>query len=173
MSRGTACRAPTSFPAIDKGVTALAKLTQQDIWLAYPALERLLKVSLPAELSLRVASLAAQLRAPYLAVEQERQTLVRRYGKLDKSAGLITVEMDSDEAGDYTLAFAGMLCRVWTEEIPFQKVKIPRLILETCRSCGHITETLFRIEPQLLLPLAEHFIEMDGETLLCGALPGE
>lgn len=144
-------------------------LTQQDIWLAYPALEHLMKASLPAETSLSVAALAAKLRASYLAIEQERQMLVRRHGTLDKAAGLWKVEPDSDEAGDFTLAFGEMLARRWHQDIQFKKVQIPRAVRETCSACGHITETLFRIEPQLLLPLAEHFAEIDGALAIGGA----
>lgn len=149
----------------------LPELTKQDIWLAYPALVvigggEMKGVSypgakLPSEVSLGIARLMDAIVAPYWIIEREREVLARKYGKLDKKRGLIIVAPDSDKAGDFTLEFGNLLGQQWPAEIEFEKVRLPLKISSVCTKCGQVTETVFQIEPQLLLPLVEYFIEID------------
>jgi hypothetical protein len=143
-------------------------LRQQDIWLAWPCLERIIKESLPVEIGLPLAKIAAVLKAPYYAIENQRQELVRRYGKISKQTGLYIVEPQSEGAGEFMLAFGDLLMENWPEEINFEKAVIPASIERACPECGRLTQTVLCIEAELLVPLAGRFIEVEPAVIKTG-----
>lgn len=135
-------------------------MTNEEIWLAYPSLVRLSKLELPAEVSLALARLTGRLHQPYHIIESRRQKLVQKYGVKDNKNGQIMVAPDSNRAGDFILEFGDLLFQEWEEDIEIEKVVLPREINAFCQECGHQYQTQFIIDAQVLMPLAEHFVEI-------------
>jgi hypothetical protein len=138
------------------------KLQNQDIWLAYPKLVELSNADFPIDVSAGIARQLKALQAPYAIIEHERIQLVNRYGKKDKS-GQVSVDRSNRHAGEFAAAFGGYLAGDWGEDIPIERVALPSKITSTCEACGQIHEVIFQIDPQVLLPLLEHFIEIKPE----------
>ena len=136
-------------------------LQNQDIWLAYPKLVEISKASFPPDVSAGIARLLKALQIPYALIEHERIELINRYGKRDKN-GQVSVARDNPRAGEFATVFGEYLARDWDEDIQVQRVKIPGKIESICETCGHKTEIIFLIDPQVLLPL-EYFIEIDSK----------
>lgn len=136
-------------------------LTNQDIWLAYPNLMELLKRKWPVDVSVAIAisvtKIIAQLEEAYWAVDRERSKLVIKYGV--RVGEKVTVPPDAENAGDFALVFSEFLMRE-VGNIPIEKIKLPRKVTSKCDKCGQDMEILFQIEPNLLVPLAEHFVEV-------------
>ena len=123
------------------------RLQNQEIWLAFPKLTELYKIRLPVETSLGIARLLSKLQQSYAIIEGERVKLIYHYGVENKEAKQVTVELDSPNAGDFALEFGELLTLEWGEDVQFEKIKLPEKI-ETS------------IDPQILLPLLEKFVEM-------------
>lgn len=135
------------------------KLQKQDIWLAYPKLVELSRAPLPLDISAGIARQMKALQIPYALIEHERIELVNRYGKKDKR-GQVSVERENPHAGDFAADFGEYLAREWEDDIPVERLSLPDKIESVCETCGHKTEVVFLIDPQVLLPLLEHFVEM-------------
>lgn len=134
------------------------KLQNQEIWLAYPNLKKLAQMALPVETSLGIAKQVRALQIPYSVIEFERKRMVNHYG-VEKN-GQVSVEQDSPCAGDFAVKFGGFLTEYWEDDILIEKVKLPSKIGAACESCGHVMEVVFLIDPQVLLPLVENFVEI-------------
>ena len=132
------------------------KLTNQEIWLAYPILKRLAQVEFPLAVSLGIARQIKSLQIPYSVIEFERKRMVNHYGA--KRNGQVTVSSDSLQAGDFAVAFGNLLTEYWDEDIPIERVELPNRVESICEDCGHKREIIFLIDPQILIPLYENFI---------------
>ena len=132
-------------------------LINQDIWLAYPCLIKLLKCQFPVNVSISIAKLMGALEKPYWAIEAKRVQLVKKYGTL--KGDLFIIPSDSEKAGDFAVASSELLMQEWGN-LEIEKVKLPQKITSKCEKCGHTTEILFQIEPNLLVPLTELFVEI-------------
>ncbi len=144
------------------------KLQNQEIWLAFPELLKLAKIKLPVKASLGIGVLLSKLYNPYTIIERERAKLVSHYGIKNKEGNQVTVDFDNPNAGDFAREFGQLLNMEWEEDIQFERVKLPLKIAIPCPSCKRNMETDFLIESQTLLPLKEHFIEVETEA---GVLP--
>ncbi len=136
------------------------RLQNQEIWLAFPELLKLSKVKLPVKASLGIGVLLTKLYNPYTIIEQERTKLVGHYGVTSKEGNQTTVGFDNPNAGDFAREFGQLLNMEWEEDIEFERVKLPKEISCLCPSCKRNMEIPFLIDPQTLLPLKEHFIEV-------------
>ncbi len=135
------------------------KLNNQEIWLAYPNLEKLARLNLPARVSLAIAVFASKLQRPFLVIDGERQKLIRKYGKLDTKAATYSVDYNNEHAGDFAKEFGEILTQDWGEDFTIGKVKLPDKVTTICEKCGHVIETPFLIDANSLLPLKDKFIE--------------
>ena len=136
------------------------KLTNQEIWLAYPNIMKLCKVTFPVKIGLGLAKLAARLQGPYAVIERERAKLVKKYGVMDEAKTKITVATDSNIASVFALELSELLMAEWSDNIEIEKVAIPQKMPAKCEHCGQPMDIVCLIEPQILIPLAEHFIEV-------------
>ena len=136
------------------------KLTNQEIWLAYPNLMRLAKVTFPVKVSLGLAKLAAKLQMPYTIIERERAKLVKKYGVMDEKKTKITVPPDAEVAGAFALELSELLMTEWHDDLQLEKVSIPQKMTAKCEHCGQPMDVVVIIEPNILIPLAEHFVEV-------------
>lgn len=135
------------------------KLNNQEIWLAYPNLEKLAKLNLPINVSLAIALLVSKFRQSYLIIDGERQKLVRKWGKIDPKINMVSVNFDNENAGDFAREFGELLIKEWPEDFTIEKVKLPDRVFATCGKCGHIMELPLLIDANSLLPLKDKFIE--------------
>jgi len=143
------------------------KLTNQEIWLACPNLIKIAGgklgktvypgIKLPVKVSLGIATIISKLQKPYLVIENERIKLVQKHGTLDKEAGLIKV---GEGNADYSLEFGELLVSEWPDDFQFERIKLPDTITATCGKCGEKMNVSFLIEPNILMPLLEHFLEV-------------
>ena len=122
------------------------KLTNQEIWLAYPNLMQLYKLKIPFATGIAIGLLLFKLQQPYTIIENERQRLLNRYGVSDGK--VVTIAQDSPNAGDFAVEFGGLLTVEWPEEFEFEKVKLPSDML----SYGAGIQNA-------IIPLREYFIE--------------
>ena len=136
------------------------QLTNQEIWLAYPNLLKLAKVTFPVKMSLGLAKLAAKLQGPYIIIERERAKLVKKYGKMDEAKTKITVPPDAEVAAAFALELSELLMTEWQDDLQLEKVNIPQIMRGKCEHCGQPTDIVVLIEPNILIPLAEHFVEV-------------
>lgn len=136
------------------------KLRNQEIHLAFTNLVKLSQLKLPVNVSYGVAVLISKLKQSYSVIEGERQRLVMKYGKLNPAKNQITVAFDGENAGDFAREYGEILAKVWEDDFVFDKVILPTTITVTCENCKHKTETPLLIEPNILLPLQEKFIEV-------------
>ena len=135
------------------------KLNNQEIWLAYPNLEKLAGMALPVKASLPIAVIVSKLRTPYMVIDSERQKLVRKYGKVDTKTKQVTVSYDNENAGEFAREFGELLIREWPEDFTFEKVKLPEKAWANCEKCQHIMEVPFLVDANSLVPLKDKFIE--------------
>ena len=119
------------------------RLTNHEIWLAYPCLESLTELALPPKMSLRITALAVMLLNPYRAIERERVKLVNKYGVLDEKTEQFTVDLSGESAADFLSEFGGLLIEEWDGDFVFSKVRM--------ESNG--------IDENILAPLVGKFIE--------------
>ncbi len=145
------------------------KLINQEIWLAYPNIKRLCgddpdplkqRVTFPVKISLGLARLAARLQGPYTVIERERAKLVKKYGVMDEAKKKITVASDGETASKFALELSELLMAEWPDDISIEKVAIPQKMSGKCEHCGQPMDIVVLIEPQILIPLAEHFVEV-------------
>jgi hypothetical protein len=135
------------------------KLNNQEIWLAYPNLEKLAKMNLPVKTSLAIATCVAKLRQPYMVIEEERQKIVRRYGKANPESKTMSVDYGSEYAGEFAKEFGELLATEWSEDFTFGKIKLPDKAISACPKCNQVTEVPFLFDANSLLPLREKFLE--------------
>jgi len=138
------------------------KLKNQDIWMAYPNLIKLSQIKFPVKTGLQIAYIVSKLEAPYKIIEQERRKLVNLYGKAVKGTDKTSVDLASAEAGDFSREFGVLLIQSWPDELEFEKIRLPEKVDVKCDSCGCVFEFPFIIEPQILMPLQETFLEGTG-----------
>jgi len=136
------------------------KLTNREIWRAYPKLVELSKVKLPVKASLGVAKLANKLSKPFEVLNGENIKLIKKYEKLDPKTKEVGIAKDAPELPKYLDDLALLLDEKWGEDIAFDKVKLPDMIAGVCDKCKHNMDVPFLIEPDILIPLADKFIEL-------------
>lgn len=136
------------------------KLKNSEIWEAYPKLVELSRVKLPVKTSLKVAKLANKLRQPFSIIDGERNKLVQKYGTQDKETKLLSVQPDNENAPAFFKEFNELMEIEWDEDFELERVRLPEKITGTCDKCHHNMDVSFLIEPEILMPLAEHFIEV-------------
>ena len=135
------------------------KLNNQEIWLAYPNLEKLAKLNFPVKTSFAIAVLLSKLIRPYSVIEMERQKLVRKWGKVNPKTNTVAVAFDDENAGDFAREYGELLATDWGEDLTIEKVKLPDKVVGTCEKCNHVTELPFLYDANSLLPLKDKFIE--------------
>ncbi len=136
------------------------RLINQEIWLAYPNVMKLCEVTFPVKVGLGLAKLAARLQGPYAVIERERAKLVKKYGIKDESGKKITVPPNGDVASVFALELSELLMTEWSDNIEIEKVIIPEKMPAKCPHCNQPMDIVVLIEPQILIPLAEHFVEV-------------
>jgi len=134
------------------------KLTNQDIWLAYSNLTKLSTMRFPVDVSMGIAWLCSKLQQPYAVIESERQKLVNYYGT--KNGNQVSVLPESPQSGDFAREFGELLTKEWPDEFEIQRVKLPSKITVRCADCDKSLDIDFLIEPNVLIPLREHFISL-------------
>ncbi len=134
------------------------KLSNQDIWLAYPKLVELSKVKFPIKTGLGVAKLLKKLQEPYAIIEHERVKLVNHWGVKNLETKQVSIDPSSLEAGDFAREFGELLITEWGDDFQIEKIKLPDKIQGKCDGCEKNLDIVFLIDPQVLMPL-EKFIE--------------
>ena len=136
------------------------KLKNGEIWRAYPKLVELSKVKLPIKPSLAVAKLTNKLQRPYAVVDGERGKLVSKYGKEDEKTKQTSISVESESWADFIKELDEMFEMEWDEDIQFSKVKLPEKATGTCDKCNHNMDVTFQVEPEILIPLEDKFVEV-------------
>jgi len=136
------------------------KLKNGEIWRAYPKLAELSKVKLPIKPSLAVAKLVNKLQQPYAVVDGERGKLVSKYGKEDEKTKQISINVESENWVVFIKELDEMFNMEWDDDIKFDKVKLPEKITGTCDKCNHNMDVTFQVEPEILIPLEDKFVEV-------------
>jgi len=136
------------------------KLKNGEIWKAYPKLVELSKVKLPVKSSLAVAKLANKLQRPYAVVDGERGKLVSKYGKENEETKQTSIGVENENWAVFIKELDEMFDMEWDDDIQFNKVKLPEKITDTCGKCNHNMDVVFQVEPEILIPLEEKFVEV-------------
>ena len=136
------------------------KLKNGEIWRAYPKLIELSRVKLPIKPSIAVAKLANKLQRPYAVVDGERGKLVAKYGKEDEETRQTSISVESESWADFIKELDEMFDMEWDDDIQFSKVKLPEKVTGTCDKCNHNMDVTFQVEPEILIPLEEKFVEV-------------
>ena len=136
------------------------KLKNGEIWRAFPKLVELSKVKLPIKPSLAVAKLANKLQRPYAVVDGERGKLVAKYGKEDEKTKQTSISVESESWADFIKELDEMFDMEWDDDIQFSKVKLPEKVTGTCDKCNHNIDVTFQVEPEILIPLEDKFVEV-------------
>ena len=136
------------------------KLKNGEIWTAYPKLVELSKVKLPVKPSMGVAKLANKLQRPYAVVDGERGKLVAKYGKEDEKTKQTSISVESESWADFIKELDEMFEMEWDDDIQFNKVKLPEKVTGTCDKCNHNMDVTFQVEPEILIPLEDKFVEV-------------
>lgn len=100
------------------------KLSNQEIWIAYPNLKKLWLLPLTFEISLKVSSLVFKLEKAYTAIELEREKLCHKYGKLNPEKQVYEVKLDGETAADFAGNFGELLKAEWHEDFDIIPVEI-------------------------------------------------
>ena len=141
--------------------TTKAGLTYGEIWRAYPQLRRLGEVKIPVRASAKIGEYVSALERPYNNIEKQRLKLLNEYVEEDKK----TKEKKSLIPGEEKY-FAFMdkwdeiLAVEWGGLIKIERVKLSERISGTCDACHHNMDVEFLIEPSILAPLVEKFVEV-------------
>ena len=136
------------------------RLTNQEIWKAYPKLLELSRVKLPIRASLGVAKIVNKLSKPYEVIGGEVNKLIKKYEKVDPETKKSGIALDSPEMPLYLKDLKVLLDEPWGDNIAFDKVKLPDMVAGTCDKCKHNLDVPLLIEPAILIPLADNFIEL-------------
>lgn len=136
------------------------KLSNREIYKAYQALVELGKVKLPVKTSLEVAVLTNKLEAPFKVISGEGDKLIKKYGTKDEKTGQVGLKGNSPKLLDYVKDFDVVLDKEWDEDFTIKKVKLPEKVAGTCDKCNHNLDVTFLIEPAILIPLEEKFVEV-------------
>ena len=137
------------------------KLTNNEVLAAKGALAELSKVKLPLKASMAVARLEIKLNAPIEVFSKVRDGLFAKYEVKQGRTEGGQVELTSEQEGaipKFSEEFAELL-GMETEELAFEKVRLPEKVASTCGKCGEQTERGFEIEPSILVAL-EKFVEI-------------
>lgn len=136
-------------------------LTYGEIWRAYPQLRRLGDVKLPIRASIKIAEHTDNLERPYNIIEKERLKILKEYVEVDKKTKQKKSLTPSDETYPaFMEKWEELLDMEWGKEIKIEKVKLPEKIAGTCDACHHNLDVEFLIEPSILVPLREKFVEV-------------
>ncbi len=100
------------------------KLTNGEIWVAKPQLDKLVEYDMPWETSLAMSRLALKVNAEYAPIEQTRLGLIRKYGKPDKdNPNMTSVDKESKDYNKYMEEFAELMNKEVT--VDAKKVELP------------------------------------------------
>ena len=136
------------------------RLTNQDIWLAYPKIVELSKIPLPVKTGMQLGEIRLMLQSPYIIIETKRREIVGKYGSINPETETVEVNTDNPQAADFAVEFGGLLMDEWPLDFQFEKARLPLLITKPCPCCKQEIGVPFIIDPQVLLPLREYFIEV-------------
>ena len=86
------------------------ELNNGEIWMAKPALDKLMQLDLPWKTSLAMSKLSMKLNTEYLPIEQTRLGLVKKYGKVDKgNPEMMRVDASNGNYPKYMEAFVELM----------------------------------------------------------------
>ena len=136
------------------------KLSNGEIHSAYQSLVELGQVKLPVKTSLDVAKLANKLESAFKVIGSEVDKLIKQYGEVDKETGRVGIKAGSPNMEKYLKDQEVVLAPEWDEDFTITKVKLPEKVAGTCDKCSHNLDVKFLIEPTILMPLAEKFVEV-------------
>jgi hypothetical protein len=109
---------------------------------------------------LGVAKLINKLSKPYEVLNGEVVKLINKYEKVDPKTNKAGIAQDAPEMSLYLNDLSQLLDDKWDDNITFDKVRLPDMIAGTCDKCHHNMDVPFMIEPAILIPLADTFIEL-------------
>lgn len=134
------------------------KLTKQEIWKAYPALQRLGQVLLPVKTSLGLATTTSKLEPAYKVLSGESDKLVKKYGEEDEKTKQKAIKVGSPGMEKYLADLEKLLEGEWDEDFKFEVVKLPEMVAGTCDKCNHNLDVHFLIPAGVLEPLVGKFV---------------
>ena len=136
------------------------KLEKKAIFEAYPMLIRLARVRLPVRASVDTATLIKKLTHAYEVLSDEGNKLIKKHGKEDPKTKQIGVRVGTTMMDNYNADLKEMLEGEWDEDLSIKKVKLPDVIAGSCDKCHHNLDIKFLIEPEILVPLVDLFVEV-------------
>ena len=140
------------------------ELTNADILIAQPSLNKLMEQKFPVKTSMALVKLNTALSIPFKEINTVRESLIKKHGE-DLGQGNIGLTAPNNPEGKpqspgwdaFVLEFNELMeAKV---EIEFVTVKLPEHIAGTCDKCNHNMDRLLEIEPIILASL-EKFIEV-------------
>ena len=136
------------------------KLSNGEIYRAYQALVELGKVKLPVRTSLDVAVITNKLEPAAKVISGEDEKLIKKYSEKDEITGQTGIKRSSSKMALYLKDLDVVLDPVCADDFNIKKIKLPEKIAGTCDSCHHNLDVTFLVEPAILMPLAEKFVEV-------------
>ncbi len=134
------------------------KITNGDIFQAKEPLQTLMEMRFPVKTSFAIAKLASQISDKLRAIEEVRNSLIKKHGEPDpENKGQIGVKPDSKNFPSFVEDMNELMLQ--EEEIVFEKIKLPFKVSSTCDACKHNMDKDLEIEPRILMAL-EKFIDM-------------
>lgn len=98
------------------------KLTNGDLFASKDAFQRLMdRDDIPVKYSFAIVKLIKKLSTDFSAIEEQRNSLIRKYGK--EKNGQVRIEQGSENFAKFVVDFSELM-KIETEVI-FTKVKIP------------------------------------------------
>ena len=136
------------------------KLEKKAIYEAYPMLVRLARMRLPVRASVDAATIIKKLTPAYEVLSGEGNKLIKQHGTEDPKTKQIGVRVGTASMDKYEADLKVMLEGEWDEDLSIKKVKLPDVIAGSCDKCHHNLDIKFLIEPEILVPLVDLFVEV-------------
>lgn len=135
------------------------KLTNEEIFAAYPALNALNSMEWPVVISFALSELGVKLLEPYRLIVAERDKLIKKYGVVDTAADGWKVPQTSDNRPAYDEEFEKLMKieRTLNLDAETRKIKLPQTIVRIVE--GKKIDVPVHILPALLMPLGK-FVEI-------------
>lgn len=134
------------------------KLTNLDIYQAYPNLQRVGDLKIPIRASMEIAKLSNAMRPHFEAIEKERVKNVKHYGKENEDGSFNIDKAIPEQQELFWKDFEELMNQ--EVEISFKEIiKLPEKVSSTCDKCHHNMDKPLEIEPNTLLSLVK-FVEV-------------
>lgn len=134
------------------------EISNGEIWMAKPALDKLAELKIPVRVSLEIARLGIKLNDLFNPVEKVRIKLVQQYGEKDGKGNISTLNASEENKILFNKAFDELM----TEKVELEfknKIKLPEKVSAACDKCSHNMDKPLEIEASLLMNL-ERFVEV-------------